>query len=118
MRLDVSGLIDEWGVNVTILRRASTVDDTSPPMITHARGAYSPCPSTASGSNPPIAVMLVSTIGKNLVSPARRIASSSAIPWTRSWFVRSTSRIDVLISIPTSAMNPMAAVNDSDCPLR
>ena len=92
--------------------RASSVLDTSPPMITQASGAYIALPWIAIGSRPPIAVRLVSTIGRNRTSPARRIARSRSMPPACSWLVRSTSRIEVLISMPISATKPMVAVND------
>src|SRR2546428_13979480 len=82
--------------------RASSVLDTRPPMITQASGEYSPLPCRAIGSRPPIAVRLVSTIGRNRTSPALRIAASRAIPSARSRLVRSTSTMDALISVPLS----------------
>jgi hypothetical protein len=60
-----------------------------------------------------MAVALVSTTGRNRVSPAFWIASSRAIPCSRRWLVKSTSRMEFLISIPMSATKPMLAVKES-----
>ena len=82
-------------------------------MITMASGEYSPEPWIASGVRPPIAVSEVSRIGKKRISPAFSMASSSPAPPSRSWLVKSTSRIEFLISMPTRAIMPISAVNDS-----
>ena len=58
--------------------------ETNPPMITHASGEYSPDPCSASGISPPMAVIVVSTIGRKRISPAFWIASSRPIPSRRS----------------------------------
>src|SRR6266545_4939229 len=112
----ICGASIRYITGVTI--RASNVDEINPPMITHASGAYSPLPWSAIGNRPPIAVRLVSTIGRNRTSPAFRIASSRLIPSARNRFVRSTRRIEVLISMPISATNPIVAANESVCPAK
>src|SRR5881296_375293 len=113
-RASTVGASSLYITGVTI--RASSVLDTRPPMITQASGEYSPLPCRAIGSRPPIAVRLVSTIGRNRTSPALRIAASRPIPSARSRLVRSTSRMDVLISMPISATNPIVAANERVCP--
>ena len=45
------------------------------------------------------------------------MASSSGTPCSRSWFVKSTSRIEFLISMPMSAMKPMLAVKEMVLPV-
>ena len=73
---------------------------------------------TASGSRPPMAVAEVSRIGRKRISPARSMASSSGTPCSRSWLVKSTSRIEFLISMPMSAMKPMLAVKEMLLPVK
>ena len=71
---------------------------------------------SASGSRPPIAVADVSRIGRKRISPACSMASSSGTPCSRSWLVKSTSRIEFLISMPTSATKPIEATNEMSLP--
>ena len=78
-----AGAINLYITGVTI--RANSVLDTRPPMMTHASGACNPLPWRAIGSRPPMAVRLVSTIGRKRTSPALRMAASSpAAPSVRS----------------------------------
>jgi hypothetical protein len=57
-----------------VTRRARSVEEISPPMITHAIGEYSPTFCSASGSRPPVAVAEVSRIGRKRISPACSMA--------------------------------------------
>ena len=98
---------------MTILE--STVELIRPPIKTIARGDVNGLVDPAIGINPPIAVRVANTIGKNLISPASRMAASSDFPSSLSWFVKSTSRIGFLISIPAKAINPMMATKDKSC---
>ena len=93
------------------------VDEINPPMITHASGEYMALFWTASGSRPPMAVALVNRIGRKRTSPARSIASSSGTPAARSRFVKSTSRMEFLVSMPINAMKPIVAVNEIVLPV-
>src|SRR5690606_17157787 len=81
-----------------VTSRASSVEAIRPPMIVQAIGEYRPEPCTASGSRPPMAVAEVSRMGRKRISPACSMASSSGTPCWRSWFVKSTSRMEFLIS--------------------
>ena len=65
-----------------------------------------------------MAVNVVRSTGRNLISPAFKTASLSGVPCSRSWFVKSTSRIEFLISIPISATKPIAAANESVYPVK
>jgi hypothetical protein len=98
--------------------RATKVEESSPPMITQASGEYIAEFCNASGNRPPIAVALVSRIGRKRTSPARSIASSSGTPSARRRLVKSTSRIEFLVSMPISAMKPMVAVKEIVLPVR
>ena len=97
--------------------RASSVELTRPPRITTASGEYRLDFSRTSGMRPPIAVSVVSKMGTKRASPARLIASSSVAPSSRSWFVKSTSRIEFFTSMPMSATKPTFAVKESVSPL-
>jgi hypothetical protein len=55
---------------------------------------------SASGINPQMAVIDVSTTGKKRVSPAIFIASSMLCPSARNWLVKSTSNNEFLTCIP------------------
>ena len=69
-----------------VTMRAMKVEESSPPMITHASGEYIAEFCSASGSNPPTAVALVSGSSRKRTSPARSIASSSGTPSPRNRF--------------------------------
>ena len=56
-------------------------------------------------------------MGRKRISPACSMASSSGTPCSRSWLVKSTSRIEFLISMPISAMKPIDAVNEMSLPV-
>ena len=64
-----------------------------------------------------MAVIVVNTIGKKRTSPASRIKSSKFFPSNRSWFVKSTNRIEVFSSIPTYAIRPIIATKDKEFPV-
>ena len=100
-----------------VTMRAMKVEESSPPMITHASGEYIAEFCSASGSKPPTAVALVSRIGRKRTSPARSIASSNGTPSARKRFVKSTSRIEFFVSMPISAMKPMMAVKEIVLPV-
>jgi len=51
------------------------VEVINPPIITQASGEYMPDLLRAMGNNPPMAVMVVNRTGRNLISPARIMAS-------------------------------------------
>ena len=63
---------------VTILE--SRVELISPPMSTIARGEMSGLVLKATGIKPPIAVIVVSTMGKNRISPDFWMAVSRSTP--------------------------------------
>ena len=85
-------------------------------MITHDMGEYRPMFCSASGSRPPMAVAEVSRMGRKRISPACSMASSSGTPCSRSWLVKSTSRMEFLISMPTSATKPIEATKEMSLP--
>ena len=58
----------------------SNVELINPPISTMARGEMRGFVERAIGINPPIAVKDVKIIGKNLISPASRMATSSGFP--------------------------------------
>ena len=60
-----------------------------------------------------MAVRVVRITGRNLISPAFRIASFSGVPCCLSWFVKSTRSIEFFISIPINATKPIAAAKDT-----
>jgi len=78
----ILGGISLYTTGVTIRERI--VELIKPPINTIASGAINGLVDNAIGSNPPIAVNEVSTIGRNLTSPASRIASSTLLPSKRS----------------------------------
>ena len=53
-----------------VTKRASSVEEINPPMITIASGEYSADPWMASGVKPPMAVAEVKRIGRKRTSPA------------------------------------------------
>ena len=88
-----------------------------PPINTIARGDIKGFVDQAIGIKPPMAVMVVNTIGKNLISPASLMAASSGFPSALSWFVKSTSKIEFLTSIPAKAINPIIATKGNEFPV-
>jgi len=64
-----------------------------------------------------MAVIEVSTTGRNRVSPALVIASSIPYPSTRSWLVKSTNKSEFLTCIPERPMKPMIETNDIGWPV-
>lgn len=58
----------------------SNVELISPPIKTMARGEISGLVESAMGIRPPIAVIEVRMIGKNLISPASLMAMSKGFP--------------------------------------
>ena len=89
----------------------------NPPINTIAKGEIKGLVDHAMGIRPPMAVRVVNTIGKNLISPASRMAASSDFPSARSWLVKSTSKIEFFTSIPAKAIRPMIATKDSELPV-
>ncbi len=74
----ILGGISLYTTGVTILDK--TVEEIKPPISTKANGDINGLLLSAMGVNPPIAVKLVSTIGRNLISPASLIAALSSFP--------------------------------------
>ena len=103
----MEGGISLYMTGVTILERM--VELINPPINTIANGAISGLGFKASGINPQIAVMDVSTTGKKRVSPALLIASSMLYPSARNWLVKSTSNSEFLTCIPDKPMKPMTS---------
>lgn len=66
----------------------------NPPINTIAKGQNSGLVDHSIGIKPPIAVSVVRTMGKNLISPASLMATSSDLPPALSWLVKSTSEIE------------------------
>ena len=100
---------------VTILE--SRVELISPPIMTIASGDISGFVDIAMGIRPPIAVREVRIMGRNLISEALRIASSSGVPSSLIWFVKSTSSMVFLTSIPARAISPMIATKETELPV-
>ena len=95
---------------VTIL--ASIVELISPPINTIANGDISGLEFKASGINPQMAVIDVSTTGKKRVSPAIVIALSMLYPSARSWLVKSTSNNEFFTCIPDKPIKPIIETID------
>src|SRR6478736_9886060 len=100
-----------------VTNRESNVELINPPMITQANGEYNGLFSMANGVKPPIAVREVNTIGTKRISPAFSMASNNGIPRSRSWLVKSTSKIEFFTSMPTNAIKPITATNDNGLPV-
>ena len=87
-----------------------TVELTSPPISTRASGEISGFEFNAIGINPQMAVMEVKITGRKRISPASSIASCKGLPCWRSWFVKSTSKIEFFTSTPASPIKPIIVI--------
>ena len=76
-----------------VTMRDNKVELIKPPINTIANGEINGFEESAMGISPPMAVREVSTTGRKRNSPASPIEVSKFLPWLRSCFVKSTSRI-------------------------
>ena len=88
----------------------SAVEKKTPPTMAYPSGlrAAEPAPMPqATGTAPMIVATEVMRIGRNRMRPASRRAATGSSPFSRSWFVYSTSRIEFFATSPIRRIIPI-----------